>query len=356
MNRSKTDPTPFPYFFFFFFFFFHKSHFPFDHQSLELSIKLLSVRVPGVKSGTRPKACHPNRWRKKEGGHELVTECDCLPEFTLVRLATKAYNSKYGPFPEDNELEDYHKDKEKDKLYRDVYTLQIIMTRDSVSVLWNMCFSLLVIDVMIFTAHGLHISELGDRLSINLTLLLTAMAFKWVLADTLPPTPYLTTMEIYVVQTFAILFFQGVAFWLLSDAFNYRCGSGTGQEEVSIDWITGAVKHPNVTDVTADISCESVHVLDRVVLFLELAAFFAKNLWFAYHIATNRQSEVAKQTHFMNLGRLKEYQMPEKLTMVTHDDHDKEEEEIERRITLWKENKGQASPKTAKVGPNPEAV
>jgi len=45
--------------------------FPFDHQSLELSMKVLSVRSPGSASGTRPKACHPTRWRKE---HELIPE------------------------------------------------------------------------------------------------------------------------------------------------------------------------------------------------------------------------------------------------------------------------------------------
>ena len=50
------------------------------------------------------------------------------------------------------------------------------MVRDSVSVMWNMCFSLFVIDVMVFAAHGIPMADLADRLSVNLTLLLTAMA------------------------------------------------------------------------------------------------------------------------------------------------------------------------------------
>ena len=49
-----------------------------------------------------------------------------------------------------------------------MYTLQIVMARDPQNVLWNLCFSLFVIDVMVFTAHGIPIDELGDRLSVNL--------------------------------------------------------------------------------------------------------------------------------------------------------------------------------------------
>ena len=270
--------------------------FPFDAQALELSVKLLSIRIPGNKKGTRPMACHPTRWRAASGGHELVTECDCLPEFTLVRLASKAFSSTYGPYPEDNELVDYHNEVKKGKLFRDQYTLQIIMTRDSMSVLWNMCFCLLVIDCMVFTAHGIHRGELGDRLGINLTLLLTAMAFKWVLSDALPSTPYLTDMEKYVIMTFAMLFLQGMCFWFVSDAYIYRCGTddySVGEEgqrqEKSIDWITGAVKLVNTTE-TVDFSCEAIHILDRVILLIEIVCFMAKNAWFAYEVWVNRRS------------------------------------------------------------------
>ena len=114
----------------------------------------------------------------------------------------------------------------------DQYTLQVVVHRNSLNVMWNMCFSLFVIDCLVFTAHGIPIGDLADRLSVNLTLLLTAMAFKWVLNDgkccscrvfvsavnqfphLFPPTgipnvPYLTTMEWYVVLTFMMLFVQG---------------------------------------------------------------------------------------------------------------------------------------------------
>ena len=93
------------------------------------------------------------------------------------------------------------------------YTLQIIMVREPESILFNMMFALLVVDFMVWTAHGVPIGDLADRLSVNLTLLLTAMAFKFVLSDTLPPTPYLTTMERYVLWTFVVLFLQGASFW-----------------------------------------------------------------------------------------------------------------------------------------------
>ena len=49
--------------------------FPFDNQTLEISCKLSSIRIPPNNSGTRPQACNPSRWRKKDG-HQLIPEIE----------------------------------------------------------------------------------------------------------------------------------------------------------------------------------------------------------------------------------------------------------------------------------------
>ena len=158
---------------------------------------------------------HPTRWRGwkkgKKFGHELTPESDWLPEFEFIRLAARCYSSKFGPSVSKDDtkmkkrlmeaLREERKNRTHQDYYQDMYTLQIVMAHDPQNVLWNLCFSLFVIDVMVFTAHGIPIDELGDQLSVNLTLLLTAMAFKWVLNDGTPNVPYLTVMELYVVLT-----------------------------------------------------------------------------------------------------------------------------------------------------------
>jgi len=291
--------------------------YPFDHQTLEITVKLLSVRVPGCSKGTRPTARHPTRWRgvsdKKEGGHTLVKDCDCLPEYDFVRLCSRAYSSAYGPFIGDADKKTYEKDKDNNKLYQDEYTLQIIMVRDSVSVMWNMCFSLFVIDVMVFSAHGIAMDELGDRLGVNLTLLLTAMAFKWVLSDSLPPVPYLTTMEKYVICTFACLWLQGLAFWILAEFSVYRCGD-------KLDYWTGeSILDANRT-VTMDITCTALQQIDRSVLFIEVAALIVKNVWFIYRVCINRVENIKKETNYINLGGLDEFSMQADMKFVGKDE------------------------------------
>ena len=47
--------------------------FPFDNQTLEISCKLSSIRIPPRNAGTRPVACNPSRWRKDDG-HQLIPE------------------------------------------------------------------------------------------------------------------------------------------------------------------------------------------------------------------------------------------------------------------------------------------
>ena len=171
-----------------------------------------------------------------------------------------------------------------------MYTLQLIMARNSKNELWNHCFSLFVIDVMVFTAHGIPIDALGDRLSVNLTLLLTAMAFKWVLNDATPGVPYLTIMDRYVLLTFSMLFAQGVIFWFLSDAWEYRCSAEehTGEDETYKDWWSGEERFTNKTlsgnDAGTgrfwDMTCKGIHYADRVLLSVEVFAWLGKNVWF----------------------------------------------------------------------------
>jgi len=171
------------------------SDFPFDVQILQISVKLLGIRIPGANGSVRPQASDPLRWRWKDG-HEMTRDSDCLPEFSIVRLVGKSYSSKHGPFPADNlagrDKESWEKDIKKygsqwsPDNYIDQYSLQIIISRNSTSVLWNMCFSLFVIDCLVFSAHGIPIDALESRMGVNLSLLLTAMAFKWVLSDKLP--------------------------------------------------------------------------------------------------------------------------------------------------------------------------
>ena len=144
----------------------------------------------------------------------------------------------------------------------------------------------------------------------SLTLLLTAMAFKWVLKESTPNVPYLTVMEKYVVATYAMLLVQGLAFWMLADAYNFE---GCGEYDYSrIDWVLGSKKNSStalseVQMLNHDQTCEQIHFADRCVLLLELLCFITKNIWFLYRLLLNRKSELVKEKNFTDLSYLKEY-------------------------------------------------
>ena len=168
----------------------------------------------------------------------------------------------------------------------------------------------------IFTGHGIPAEYLADRLSINLTLLLTAMAFKWVLAESLPPTPYLTVMEKYVIATFVILFVQGVSFWFLADALNYRCVplEYAGTSGTPRNWLTGTNSTSESTFATLPTSwwssCEAAHVVDRAILGIESICMIIKHFWFIARIFVNRKSAILDRIHFTDLSALNWWRMP----------------------------------------------
>jgi hypothetical protein len=109
-----------------------------------------------------------------------------MPEFTLIRLAAKSHQEeRQGK----RQSRISSVTGEQTQANHDMYTIQLITLRDSRSVIYNVCFSLFVIDCLVFTGHGIPIGNLSDRLSVNLTLLLTTMAFKWYLNESLPNVP-----------------------------------------------------------------------------------------------------------------------------------------------------------------------
>ena len=214
--------------------------------------------------------------------------------------------------PSSKEYKEYHKElaNNNDQCeYLDQYTLQIILVREPESILFNMLFALFVVDCMVFSAHGVPIGDLADRLSVNLTLLLTAMAFKFVLSDTLPPTPYLTTMEKYVLFTFVVLFLQGISFWILAELYNYQCG-----DHGVTDWFTGTLN--NSTERLIDNDCAHYVMGDRLILAAEVICWVVKNIWFAVRIVKNSTHNMSKKNDFVDLTGLQEFCMPEPLTFI----------------------------------------
>jgi len=71
--------------------------------------------------------------------------------------------------------------------------------------IWNIGLIILAIVSLSFTSFAIPVDNIEGRLTINLTLLLTAMAFKFVIAASLPVVAYLTPLDKYLLANFAFL-------------------------------------------------------------------------------------------------------------------------------------------------------
>jgi len=69
----------------------------------------------------------------------------------------------------------------------------------------NIVFLMACISLLALTAFSLDKDDLGDRLNLLITLILTAVAFSYVVFDSLPNVPYLTFMDKYILGNYGFL-------------------------------------------------------------------------------------------------------------------------------------------------------
>eukprot|EP00457_Paulinella_chromatophora_P001751 gb/GEZN01001753.1/.p1 GENE.gb/GEZN01001753.1/~~gb/GEZN01001753.1/.p1 ORF type:complete len:850 (-),score=100.16 gb/GEZN01001753.1/:295-2664(-) len=84
--------------------------------------------------------------------------------------------------------------------------------------IWNTMFIIFLLQALAFTCYFLPVDSLGDRLSVELTLLLTATAFKLSVAESIPNVSYLTMADKFIVHTIVLHSFLSlfvcVVFWI----------------------------------------------------------------------------------------------------------------------------------------------
>ena len=68
----------------------------------------------------------------------------------------------------------------------------MVLKRDAVGTLWNICFPYLCIELAALTAYTADFQDLEVRFGTNATMLLSLLAFKWMLMEVLPGVSYLT--------------------------------------------------------------------------------------------------------------------------------------------------------------------
>jgi len=79
------------------------------------------------------------------------------------------------------------------------------LSRKSAFYLWNIVLVIFVLILSSFCVVGVPIDDLSARMSITMTITLALVAFKFVISGMVPPTPYLTFLDKYVLFSFVVI-------------------------------------------------------------------------------------------------------------------------------------------------------
>ena len=88
--------------------------------------------------------------------------------------------------------------------------VELRVKRSSAYYVTNVIGILAMLTLLVLTVFAVPVDDLADRIGIVLTLLLTAVAFKFVVADTVPKVGYSTQLDRYMLLNMGFLFFSAI--------------------------------------------------------------------------------------------------------------------------------------------------
>eukprot|EP00808_Paulinella_micropora_P024608 g23901.t1 len=96
-------------------------------------------------------------------------------------------------------------------IYWNIARLVLSVARLPSAIYWNIVFPLMAMNCFALFAFCLPAGELGDRLGLLVTLLLTVVAFQHLIRDKLPSVPYLTVLDKYTLCSFFFVILVSLA-------------------------------------------------------------------------------------------------------------------------------------------------
>jgi hypothetical protein len=116
-----------------------------------------------------------------------------------------------------------------------VLNVSVVVRRWPSYFLWNVGLPILVISLLSFSAFAIPAADIADRLGVSLTLLLTIMAFKYVITDRLPNFNNLTYVDHYMLICTAFVILVCVTNLLAS-----RLAKTDSDAADAVDFVGGA--------------------------------------------------------------------------------------------------------------------
>jgi len=91
-------------------------------------------------------------------------------------------------------------------------SVRLRVTRKSGYYVTNIVGMMVLLNVMILTGFGIMMNAVADRLSVTMTMMLTAVAFKFIVGDQMPKVSYNTYLDVYLLYTMSFMFVASVYF------------------------------------------------------------------------------------------------------------------------------------------------
>ncbi|PNH08027.1 Gamma-aminobutyric acid receptor subunit beta [Tetrabaena socialis] len=105
---------------------------------------------------------------------------------------------------------------------------------------WNITMPIFLLVLISFASFFMDHQALADRLNLTVVVLLTLVAFKFVLSQYIPATSYLTFMDMYVVASFTFVFLVAlqnlITFIIASDGHAYLFNLWSGSA-LAVAWL-----------------------------------------------------------------------------------------------------------------------
>ena len=207
--------------------------FPFDRQELLICIR--------PRNGTQKVVLRAApQWRTVQGPAAQVVGFHFVSH-TLVEFTTAARGSLHGA------------------CYSEAH-VRLVYDRVAATPIWNIFMPMFAVVCLSWTSFSIEPTDIASRLSVTTTMVLTAVALKYVVSEALPALSHLTWVDTFIVNGFVNLFCCSV-FQALS---------------------------PNVLDVTADTTDEAklaaLRRADRVCFVVCVATWGSYCAWLYWNV------------------------------------------------------------------------
>lgn len=172
--------------------------FPFDRQQMSVKLHLgRSPREVHLEPLGQRKLKGPLQNRKETWSHEFF-ERGFLEDniWTVVRSKNAANGLKGRAIWVSREKSEEG----------ETVDVSVLLRRRSLYYVWNIYLPMFLLTLMTGANLVIPVCEVADRLSVNLTLILTAVAYKFIAAQDLPNVAYLTFLDTHVLVCLGSLF------------------------------------------------------------------------------------------------------------------------------------------------------